>query len=206
MAIIEITDGKLNTLFDYSRKDIDKVQDYFEPYIYIGSDHLTILNIYNKLYLNKERKYLNKKIFEQIEQRIRQLELYATSINEKRYLYMKTKYNIIIKEPYTDKIENILYIIGLSHYYNLIKKESKINYLSMNYFKNTGAIVEYMAIMPDTMYMKHTEFAICHMLVSAFGKKSFQCITQLPPKILLDLIKNEKLYIDHSKLIKSKLK
>ena len=205
MAIIEITDGKINDIFDYNRKELDNVKKYFEPYINPGSDHLTILNIYNKLYLTNERKYLNKKLLNQIEKRIKQLELYATSINIKRYIYMKTKYNIVNKEPYTDKNSNIVYILGLSHYYNLIKKESKMNYLSMNYFKNSTAVIEYLAIIPDNLNIKHSEFAICHTLVNAFGKKSFQCITQLPKNILLDLLKYENLYINHSKMIKSKL-
>ena len=72
----------------------------------------------------------------------------------------------------------------------------------MNLFKNSQAIVEYSPIMPDNNNIKHTEFAICHTIVSAFGQKSFQYITQLSKNILLDIIQNKNLYIDHSKLIK----
>ena len=204
MAICEITDGRINSLFDYHRKYILDAKSYFKPYIHSGSDHITAYNIYTKLYLNKETKYLNKKICYKIEKRIKELEKGATSINEKKYVYMKEKYNIVIKAPYKDQIENIIYILALSHYYNLIKNEFKDNYISMNYLNNSTAIVEYCSIMPDDV--KHLNFAICNTLTSVFGKQSFLCITCIPPKIILDLIKNEDLYVDHSKLIKKILK
>lgn len=47
---------------------------------------------------------------------------------------MNEKYKLVNKKPYKNQIDNIIYVLGLSHYYNLIKKESK-NYLSVNYLK-----------------------------------------------------------------------
>jgi hypothetical protein len=58
-------------------------------------------------------------------------------------------------------------------------------YSSLNYLKNSEANIEYCAIMPSNI--KHLEYAICHTLVNAFGKKSFQCITQLPKHIIDDM-------------------
>jgi len=191
MAIIEITDGKINSLFFYNKKELDKVKDYFKPYLYNGSDHLTAYNIYHKLFINKETKYLNIKTFEQIKQRIKQLELNASSISVDKYTKMKDKYKIVNKVPYEDKIDNIIYILGLSHYYNLIKKESKM-YSSMNFLKKSSAVIEYTEISRNNVDNKDMKYAICHSLSDAFGKKSFQCITQLPQKIISDLIKNEK--------------
>jgi hypothetical protein len=168
-----------------------------------GSDHLTAFNIYNNLYLKNETKYLNKKMFNNIDKRIKELDKNAKSINETRYAYMNEKYNLVNKKPYTNQMDNIIYIIGLSHYYNLIKKEGK-NYVSINYLRNSNATIKYMTIMPESV--KKNSFAICNTLIDAFGKKSFQCITQLPNNILLDIIKNENLYIDNSKIIKKELK
>ena len=123
---------------------------------------------------------------------------------KKKYVYMKEKYNIVIKAPYKELIDNIIYILGLSHYYNLLKNESKNNYVSMNFLNNSTAIVEFCAIMPDNI--KYLDFAICNSLNNVFGRQSFQCITCIPPNIMLDIIKNEDIYNNHSKLIKKILK
>jgi HrpA-like RNA helicase len=203
MAISEITDGNLNSLFQYNKKIINVVQSYFKQYVYDGSDHLTAYNIYTKLYLNTQTQYLNRKTFKAIQKRIQRLETFAASIKKEKYDYIKEKYNIIQKKPYTDFIHNIIYVLALSHYYNLIKQESTINYTSLNFLNNSKAIVEYCPIMPDRI--EYLQFAICDNLVDAFGRKSFKCITCIPSNILLDLIKNENLYVDHSKLIKKTL-
>ena len=187
MAICEISNGQLKQLFDYNKKELKNVQDYFKPYIHIGSDHITVFNIYNKLYINKQVKYLNKKLFSSIEKRIIQLEKYATSINEKRYIYMKEKYKIINKDPYNDIIDNIIYVLGISYQYNLIKKVNKITYQSLNFFKNSTANIEYCEIMPTNI--QYTDYAICNTFVSAFGNKSFQCITQIPKHIMQNINK-----------------
>jgi HrpA-like RNA helicase len=191
MAICEITNGKMNLLFDYNKKELNRVKDYFDPYIYSESDHLTTYNIYTKLYMEKQMKYLNKKIFSTIEDRIKRLEKYANSINKKKYEYIQEKYNLINKTPYSNQIDNIIYVLGLSHYYNLVKKESKMIYTSVNYLKNSSASLEFSEIMPDSLNIKHMDYAICHTLVNAFGNKSFQYITELPKKIIADIIKNE---------------
>ena len=204
MAICEITDGNFNSLFHYNKKQINVVQSYFKPYVYNNSDHITAYNIYTKLYLNAETQYLNKKTFKAIRKRIQQLELYAKSIKKDKYDHMKDKYNIVTKSPYKDFTLNIIYVLALSHYYNLIKQDLDNNYISVNFLNNSKAVAEYSAIMSDNI--DHLEFAICENLVDAFGNKSFQCITSIPSNIMLDLIKNENLYINHSKLIKKILK
>ena len=186
MGICEIIDGKINSLFEYNKKDLNIVKNYFKPFIYNGSDHLTAFNIYNKLYISGNTKYLNIKTFESIKERINQLNKNAESINEERYEYMNNKYNIIKIKLFDNLIDNLLYILGLSHHFNLIKKKNKLIYSSVNYLKNSEANIEYCTIMPNDI--QHSEFAICHTLVNAFGNKSFQCITQIPKNILNKII------------------
>ena len=137
MAICEVTDGKLNSLFDYNKKYIMEVRSYFKEFIYKGSDHITAYNIYTYLYLKDDTKYLNKRKFKEIKNRIEQLEYNAKSITDKQYEYMKTKYNIIVREPYSDIVKNIIYVLGLSHNYNLLKKMGKNKYKSLNYLNNS---------------------------------------------------------------------
>jgi HrpA-like RNA helicase len=176
MAICEVTDGKIDSLFIYNRKDIKIVQNYFKDYIYIGSDHLTVFNIYNKLYLENKTEYLNKKIFASIKDRIVQLERNIGSIKEERYTHMNEKYNLMTNKPFDSLFDNILCVLKISHKFNLIKNTSKINYESSNYLKITEAKVQYCNLMFNT---NPTEYAICTTLVNAFGNKSFQCVTQI---------------------------
>ena len=184
MGICEVTDGKINTLFKYNKKELKDVKSYFKSYIHSGSDHITALNIYRQLYLTGNTRYLNKKTFETIKDRIKQIDKNAKSIDDERYEYMNNKYKVVKIKPYSDITNNIIYTLGLSHKYNLIKQKSKLKYTSLNYFKNSDADIEFCEIMGDT---KLTEYAICHTLVNAFGNKSFQCITQIPSNILKDM-------------------
>ena len=184
MGICEVTDGKINTLFKYNKKEMKDVKSYFKPYIYSGSDHVTALNIYKQLYLTGNTRYLNKKTLETIKDRIKQIDKSAKSISDEQYEYMNNKYKIVKIKPYSEKINNIIYTLGLSHKYNLIKQKSKLKYTSLNYFKNSDADIEFCEIMGD---IKLSEYAICHTLVNAFGNKSFQCITQIPSNILKDM-------------------
>ena len=50
MGILEITEGKFDTVFDYDIKEPDKIIKYMNKYSVPGSDHLTLLNIYRNLY------------------------------------------------------------------------------------------------------------------------------------------------------------
>ena len=194
MAIIEISDGKLESLFEYDNKELNKTMKYFNSVSNKGSDHLTALNIYNELYTNKQMKYLNKKSFDNIEKRIRQLLIYANSITSESYSYMNNRYNLVCKKtPYEKQSDNILYVIGLSHYYNLLMKEAKNIYTSINFMENSVASVEYFIFTPPIE--THTNFIICNSLVNAFGRKNFKCISQIPDQIMSDIVSNEKIYM-----------
>jgi len=189
MAIIEISDGKLESLFEFDRKETDKIIKYFSNLAINGSDHLTILAIYKKHYMKKNYKYLNQKTFSNIEKRSTQLLLYANSISESSYERMKTKYKLIQAKPYEDIDKNILYILAYSHYYNLLSKESNNIYTSVNFVENSVAPLEYFILTPSVK--AHTNFVICHGLSNVFGRKSFQCLTQIPDSIINDISKIE---------------
>lgn len=194
MGIIDITEGKLDSLFDYDRKETDKVIKYFSKVAISGSDHLTILNIYKEHYLKGDTKYINKKSFDNIDKRMKQLIIYANSITPESYAYMNNKYNLIKKEPYTDNIKNMLYTLLASHYYNLLQKESKGVYTSLNFLENSVAPIEYSMFTPTIK--EHSNFVICHSLVNVFGSKNYKCNTQIPDDIMNDFINNEILYFD----------
>jgi len=189
MAIIEISDGKLESLFDFDRKETDKIIKYFSEIAINGSDHLTILAIYKKHYMEKNYKYLNKKTFENIERRIPQLLLYANSISEDSYERMKTKYKLIQAKPYEDLEQNILYVLAYSHYYNLLSKEANNIYTSTNFVENSTAPTEYLILTPPVK--NHTNYVICHGLSNVFGRKSFQCLSQIPDSIMNHILKTE---------------
>jgi HrpA-like RNA helicase len=191
MAIIEISEGKLSSLFYFDRNEKNNVIKYFENYVVAGSDHLTIFNIYNKLYKAEKYDYLNRKTFELINSRISQLTLYASSISEKIYEYIQSKYKLIQRKPTENINDNIIYILAMSHYYNLLHKDSATMYTSLHYIQNSIAAIEYIFIMPNIQ--THTNYIISYSLSNVFGKKSFQCLTQIPDSIIQLMKKNENL-------------
>ena len=137
------------------------------------ADHLTLLNIYLELYKNDKLKFLKKDIFIKIDKQIKELKRYAKSINKKTYTYINKKYKLIDIEPY-DKIDNnILYILGKSHKFNLIKNNSTVNFKT-----NSKAVIEFSKV--TTMNKNKCDYAICHRLVNRFGRKLFGGVTQIP--------------------------
>ena len=177
MAIIDITETKLDSLFIFDNEK--KLKNYFDKISYPNSDHLTILNVYLKLYKNNKMQYLNPEIFTKIDKQIREYKHYAKSINIKNYKYMNKKYNLIPIEKYDDINNNILYILGKSHLYNLIKNNSTVNYIN-----NSKAIIEFSRI---TINNKNNyENSICHSLINRFGRKVFTIVTKIPNFIKLN--------------------
>ena len=174
MAIMEITDGKLNQLFIY--KNLLEFKKYIEKYSYINSDHLTAYNIYVELYLKNKMKYLKLDIFNKINNYIKDLRKYANYISEKNYNYMNDKYFMINISPYEELDNNLLYILYKSHKYNLIENNSSVNFINNSIAKNKFGIC-------TTTDNKNIP-AICHGLVNILGKKVFLGITKIPKTIL----------------------
>ena len=156
--------------------------------------------------MEKNYKYLNRRSIDNIEKRVNQLLLYANTISATSYEYMKTKYKLIQAKPYEDIEINILYVLAYSHYYNLLSKEANNIYTSINFVENSTAPLEYFTLTPPVK--THTNFVICNSLSNVFGRKSFQCLTQIPDSIIIDILKTEDTYFDHqislNKIIKTK--
>ena len=94
IAILEITDGKISDLFNFNKKEINDVIDFFSDNIVEYSDFLTILSIYNNNYINNKTTYLNLKVFKLIDDRIKQLDNTFNKIKEDLYLHIIEKYNV----------------------------------------------------------------------------------------------------------------
>jgi len=170
MAIMEISEGNLDQLFNYDNDK--KFIKYMSTYSYKNSDHITIYNIYTKLYKNNKKKYLNMEIFNKINNYIKDLKKYAKNIKLKDYNYMNNKYFMINIKPY-NKIEyNILYILSESYKYNLIKNNSTVNFIN-----NTSAKFDFYKITKHDNKIKN---AICHNLINRFGRKLFIGVTEIP--------------------------
>jgi len=71
IAILENCENDINKYID--NKNDDYNNEYFIPYIIKNSDHLTILNIYYNLYLVKKNKLLNIRLWDKIEEKIKDI-------------------------------------------------------------------------------------------------------------------------------------
>jgi hypothetical protein len=160
---------------------MSKAIRYLEEYSIQGSDHLTIYNIYLNLYKKDKLQYLNNKQFKQVDDKIEQMIKYSTSIKPDNYDYMKKKYRLVRSEPMEELLDNIYYVICLSHKLNLLEKQTKSIYTSVNFLENSLAPLEYSMATKKPDKPDHN--VICHSLINAFGNKYFQCITNVPDKI-----------------------
>ena len=136
------------------------------------------------------RKYLNIKEFKQIENRINELKLNATKLDDKDFEHMEDKYKIVNGKPYKEMDKNLLYVLALSHQYNMMKRQRGM-FMSMNFLKNSEAYIEFCELVKESNNM--SEYAVCMSLNNVFGKKHFSCVSMIPKDIMRDLISNEKI-------------
>jgi pre-mRNA-splicing factor ATP-dependent RNA helicase DHX15/PRP43 len=176
MAIMEITEGKLDTLFIYDKLDEKKLTKYFSEFCYPNSDHLTVLRIYLDLYKNNNMTYLNQKMFKKIDLQIKDIKHYIRSITDTSYKQMNVKYKLITISPYNDIYDNIMYVLGKSYLFNLIK-----NNMTVNFLHNSKAKFEYSKSV--TVNKNKYDYAICYNLTNKFGKKVFVGVTEIPNHI-----------------------
>jgi len=178
IAILEITDGKLDMLFNYNKKEESRIIKYFNKYSIKNSDHLTILNIYYKLFCEKIDVYLNISEFKKIKERSRQLKSYVQSIDNDILTQIKNKYldltDIVINK---NTNINIISVLSKAFSYNLIKKHNKKEFISTNFLINSIAEIDHFKF--TKINKNKSNYAICNTLSDTFGKKSFQCITYL---------------------------
>jgi HrpA-like RNA helicase len=180
MAIIDETNGQLYSLFKYQNQDEPKVKEHFKKSLVNGSDHLSMLYIYNDFFKKNNMLYLNVDAWGKIEKRIGDLQDIYTNIDPERFAQIKEKYIKISIEPFKNQIDNIYYILGLSHFFNLLKKVGN-EYESQHFLNNSTAKGEFIKLLTNSNL---SEYAICHGLSDGFGRKGFKCITHLSPDII----------------------
>lgn len=184
MAILEITQGKIDKLFNYNKKEKNIFNKYIINYSIENSDHLTILNIFLKLYKKNNFKFLNKKIFINIEYKIKQLKHFFSKISDKSLDIMYNKYNIVSIKPFKDNIKNILYTLAISHKYNIIQKANQNFYKTINFLNNNTAKIKFANITKISKKdLISDKYAICMNLSDVFNKKEFKCISIIPNNI-----------------------
>ena len=160
IAILENCENDINKYFD--NKDDDYNNEYFIPYIIKNSDHLTILNIYYNLYLIKKNKLLNKKLWDKIEEKIKDIKNNIIKLN-------------INYED--DKIENkndkIKQVIMDAYKYNKIIYNKKNNiYETINNKKNISCNIN------NLIFMKYeNRDGIYTKIINRFGKTTLNCVT-----------------------------
>ena len=90
---------------------------------------------------------------------------------------LNKKYNLINIEPYEKLENNILYVLGKSHLYNLINKDNQ----TINFRHNSKATLEFSCVTKTNK--DYFEYTICYQLINRFNKKLFRCITKIPKSI-----------------------
>ena len=180
MAIIDETNGQLYSLFKYQNYEENKVKEHFKVSLVNGSDHLSMLYIYNDFFKKNNMLYLNADVWTKIEKRIGDLQDVYSNIDPERFAQIKEKYIRISIEPFKKQIDNIYYILGLSHFFNLLKKVGN-EYESQHFLTNSTANGEFCKLITNSNL---SEYAICHGLSDGFGRKGFKCITHLSPEIM----------------------
>jgi len=189
VAINEISEGKIDSLFEYKNNDKSKFIKALSLFSINGSDHNTILNVYNNYYLKGETKYLNIKKFKKIKDRIIELTKYADSINPEKYEYINKKYNIIENK----KLDNgagksptfstsniydmILYVLMNANKFNLLEKNDNM-YKSKYYLDSVKAPINFSLITLEDHKNKGKN-AVCDEYNEVFGRNYFSSISLL---------------------------
>jgi len=160
IAILENCENDINIYFDNKDDDYDNL--YFKPYIIKNSDHLTILNIYYNLYLVNNFKFLNKKIWDKINDHI--------NIIKDNIINLKIKYDE--NELNNNKYEDIRNIILEAYKYNKLIYDEKENYKTINNIKNKVLDIN------KVIFMKYGKNdGIYTKIINRFGKITFNCVT-----------------------------
>ena len=175
VAINEISEGKIENLFDYKKTDTGHFVRNMSEYSVDGSDHLTILNIYNNYYLKEKFLYINKKKFKKIDERIVELKTQADSIKSEKYEYINTKYNIIKSKEIKKLNDMVMYVLENSNRFNTLERNNN-EYTAIYYLDKVKAPLEFSIITNEN---KKSKTAICDEYNEVFGKKHFTNISLL---------------------------
>jgi hypothetical protein len=175
VAICEIAEGKLDSLFEYKNNEKGRFIKEMSNYSIDGSDHLTILNVYNNYYKKDMMQWLSKKKFKKIDEIIIELTKYADSIKPEKYEYINMKYNIIQDKKLKNINDMILYVLQNANKFNLLEK-NKNEYNAINYLDKVKAPLEFSLITNDN---NNGRYAVCGEYNIVFGKTHFNTISLL---------------------------
>uniref|UniRef100_A0A6C0H7W0 Helicase ATP-binding domain-containing protein n=1 Tax=viral metagenome TaxID=1070528 RepID=A0A6C0H7W0_9ZZZZ len=176
-AIIDTVEN-LDKLFKYPIIKLKEFKNYIFPYSYINSDHITILNIYNKLYKNNMTKYLDIEIFNKINKTIKKINNMVNDIIIDDALNEKFKLISII--PFDNIEDNILFILYKMYKLNLIfQNETK------NFMNNVKGTLEFSSATKIDNINADKSYYICHNVVNRFNKQLFVCCTEIPERIII---------------------
>lgn len=180
VAILITIEGQIKNLFKYSEKNKEKFFKYIDKYILYSSEHLNLLNIYEKLFKEKIDEYLNLSVFKNIHKLINKIKNNIENLNydEMNHIFSNLeKINLHI-----DLKDKILIALIYSNKFNLLKSTDKKNYSTINYLNNSSAKINTSFIKVNNKSKPKT--AIMNYFSEVFGRNEFKIITYIPDKYL----------------------
>lgn len=194
ISIIETLKGQLESLFSYHIRDKKDVISHFRKEVVNNSDHLSMLNIYTRCYLNFQNldddidneddeqyggtdyKYLNLKLCHKIKKKYKQLKNTANKVSEEQYQQINEKYLKLEKLVESDySIENrILMSLSQSYKYNTLTNKDT-NYNSIYWLDNQSAPIEFLFLVPNNKPKK----VICNNLMIMSENKKYVIISEI---------------------------
>jgi len=175
-AIIDTIEN-LDKLFKYPKNKLKEFQNYIFPYSYINSDHITILNIYNKLYKNNMTKYLDIEIFHKINKTIKKINNMVNDIDIDDAL--NEKFKLISILPFDNIEDNILFILYKMYNLNLIFQNETTKFMN-----NVKGTLEFSLATKIDNTNVDKNYYICHNVVNRFNKQLFVCCSEIPKRII----------------------
>ena len=169
ISILEACEYNMKTLFIDNDDFKDNSNIYFSKCTNKLSDHITLLNIYNELFLNNKFKFLNKYVWEKISSIIKELKEYNKKIDIKN-LIDENEYKTITN----NRDNNIIFTLMKSFSFNLLK-ENKNEFENIFYYKNKAKLQK----LDFNISNVKNKYGICDKISQKFGKTSFECITYI---------------------------
>lgn len=172
ISLNELSSGNIDKLLEYDDNQKELVKTHFKNNINKSSDHLTLYNIYNNKWLNKDNKFLRNKLWEKVENRIKELNEIVKKIKPERLEHIIEKYNLTQIEDFDNKI---IQCLKKGYSYNTILHENGKQFKSKFFINNSSAKLGESALNSWDKIKNH--HGIATNLVNAFGKSSFYGIT-----------------------------
>ena len=177
-AILESCKYRLKDLFN--ENNIKKTNKLFKKSIVEHSDHITLLNIYFDHYKNENFKYLNNKLWNDVDKKIEEITKRLNKIKLKKYEYINKDNQLILKKTFEKKFDNILYSLYYGLQYNKFYKDNK-NYTSLNYIHNSSARIEKLFFINKKNNYK---YGVAHYLNNAFNNIVWRIVSFIPEELI----------------------